>query len=165
MRAAAAKIAGQCLPNLRFAWVLGPGEESGGFHDHAVDAISALQRLLVDKGLLQRMRSLGCTEPFQGNDRAVAYRRERSNARPHRVPIDVDRAGAALSEPATKTRAVEAQIVAQCIEQRHVRIVDHDADSLPVNVEIYGCRHLRLNQSASTKNKQFRVRMQDGEEG
>src|SRR3974390_2198338 len=47
-----AKVVGQCLLDLSFAWTLVIRQESCRFHDHAVDAIATLGRLVGDKGLL-----------------------------------------------------------------------------------------------------------------
>src|SRR5262245_63198530 len=53
MGAAAAKIVGEHRADFGFAGVLVLCEECGGSHDHAVGAISALRRLLVDESLLE----------------------------------------------------------------------------------------------------------------
>src|SRR4029077_3793342 len=73
MRAAAAQIVGEHLLDLRRAWPLAfVGVEKGGrLHDHAVDAVAALDGLLVDKGLLQRMRVLRAAEALE-RDHSVA---------------------------------------------------------------------------------------------
>ncbi len=135
MRAASAKIAGECLSNLFVAWISRLAQKRGRLHDHAVDAITALHRLLVDKRLLHGMGPLGSSEPFQSNHLSVAHRRHGSNARADRVTADVDRAGAALAKTTSKSRAVQAQIVTQRIEERHVRVVDRDLGGLSVDVE------------------------------
>src|SRR5438874_2829160 len=67
MGAAAAEVVGERVLDLRFGRLLGLGEERRGFHDHAVDAIAALRRLLLDEGALHRMRLLRRAEPFQGH--------------------------------------------------------------------------------------------------
>src|SRR5688500_2990982 len=56
VRAAAAQIVGERLPDLGVARALVLREQVGGLHDHAVDAVAALHRLLLDEGLLQRVR-------------------------------------------------------------------------------------------------------------
>jgi hypothetical protein len=135
MRAASAKIAGECLSDLFVAWISRLEEERSGLHDHAVDAITTLHRLFVDERLLHGMRLLGGAEPFQRDHIAAANRRQRSNAGPHRVTVDVDRAGAALAETTSKSRTMQAKVVTQCIEERHIRIVDRDFGGLSVDVE------------------------------
>src|SRR6516165_6588313 len=42
-------------------------------------------------------------------------------------------AGAALRKAATESRSLECEIVAQGVEQRHVRIVDPDPDPIAVH--------------------------------
>src|SRR5918999_2754685 len=68
MRSATAEISGQRFLDLRFGRLLVPGEEGRRFHDHAVDAVTALHRLFLNEGALNRMRVLRCAEPFQGDD-------------------------------------------------------------------------------------------------
>src|SRR6185312_12620389 len=52
MGPAATEIVGERLLDLVLARILRLGEKGGRLHDHAVDAIAALHRLLVDEGLL-----------------------------------------------------------------------------------------------------------------
>jgi hypothetical protein len=47
----------------------------------------------------------------------------------------VDRAGATLREAAAEARAMQREVVAQCIEQRHVGIFDGDPDRFAVHVQ------------------------------
>jgi hypothetical protein len=53
----------------------------------------------------------------------------------------VDRAGAALRQPAAEARAVQREVVAQRIKQRHVGIVDGDPDRLAVHVQRFSLSH------------------------
>ena len=98
------------------------GEEGGRLHDHAVDAVAALHRLLLDEGALHRVQIFRRAQPFQRDDLvAVADRGQRQHARAHGLAVDVHGAGAALREAAAEARPVQSEIVAQHIEQRHVR--------------------------------------------
>ena len=65
MGAAAAEIVGERVLDVALAWLLVLGEERRRLHDHAVDAVAALRGLLVDEGLLHRMRLLRRAEAFQ----------------------------------------------------------------------------------------------------
>src|SRR5207245_4496070 len=65
--------------------------------------------------------------------------RERAGA--HRLAVDVHRAGAALREAAAEARAVQAEIVPQGVEQRHLRIVYLDRARLAVEDEGNRFRH------------------------
>src|SRR6266849_7068645 len=66
MCTATAQIIGQYLFDLGFVRVLVPGEEGRRLHDHAVDAVTALRSLLVDKGFLDGMRLVGRAQAFEG---------------------------------------------------------------------------------------------------
>ena len=58
VRAAATQIACERLSDLILAGPLVRGEQRGRLHDHAVDAVAALGGLLLDEGLLHRVRCL-----------------------------------------------------------------------------------------------------------
>ena len=134
----------------RLARLLVLGQERRRLHDHAVDAVAALRGLLVDEGLLHRMRLLRRAEAFERHHLLPGvHRRQRRDAGAHRRAVDVDRASAALAEPAAEARAVKAEIVAQRIEQRHRRVVVGDRDTrLPFTVSdlVSHGRPLRAHQ-------------------
>ena len=65
MRPAAAEIVCERLLDFRLGRLLVGGEERGRLHDHAVDAVAALRRLLFDEGFLHGMRACRRAEPFQ----------------------------------------------------------------------------------------------------
>ena len=92
---------------------------------------------------------------------AVAHRRHRRDAGAHRLSVDVHRAGTALREAAAEVRIVQAEIVAQGVEQRHVRL-GLDRLRLAVDVEIYsshGCGSpLRFASDAAAKSRGTRLR-------
>ena len=115
VRAAAAEVVGERLFDLRFGRLLVLGEERGGFHDHAVDAVAALHGLLVDEGPLHRMWLLRCAEALQRHDPLPGLdRRQRGDAGLRTaLAVDVHRASAALREPAAEARPLEREIVAQ----------------------------------------------------
>src|SRR5580698_4225601 len=60
MRPTSAKIIGQFLGNLFVARLVVLVQEGRRLHDHAIDAVSALHGLLVDKRLLHSMGLFGC---------------------------------------------------------------------------------------------------------
>src|SRR5674476_1405570 len=88
-----------------FGWYFGPFQERSYGDHHAVDAVAALRRLLVKKGLLYRMRVLRCAESFHRGDVAVLHRPHRSIAALHGMVTEHDGAAAALTGPAAKTRS------------------------------------------------------------
>src|SRR5688500_11797530 len=150
VRAAAAQVAGERLPDLVVARALVGREQRGGFHDHAVDAVAALHRLLLDEGLLQRVRPLRGAQPFERDDLLAGGGRDRHAARAHGPAVDVHRTGAALREAASEARAVEIEIVAQRVEQRHLWIVDAQVVRLAVDVELNILGHGPLPASGAT---------------
>ena len=60
-------------------------------------------------------------QPFERGDLAL-HRGARRDARAHRRAVDDHRARAALAQPAAEPRALQAEIVAQDVEQRRRRI-------------------------------------------
>ena len=86
-------------------------EECGGVHDLAGLAIPALGYVVLDPGLLQRMRSI-FREPLDGGDWLVANRRYRYGAGTDRTTVQMNRAGATLSDPAAKLGPYEVEMIA-----------------------------------------------------
>src|SRR5260221_13081975 len=74
MGSAAAEIVRQLRFDLLFRRLRVVRQQRGGLHDHAVDAVAALHRLLVDEGLLDGVRTLVRPQPFKGYDLAVGNR-------------------------------------------------------------------------------------------
>ena len=56
----------------------------------------------------------------------------------------MDGAGTALRKAAAEARIAHAEIVAQGIEQRHLRIVELDRMRLPVDLQANGLGHFSL---------------------
>src|SRR5258706_465193 len=80
MGTAAAEIARQRVLDLVFGRVRICIQQGLRLHDHAVDAIAALDRLLVDESLLQRMRMRRAPEAFEGCNLRAADAAYRVNA-------------------------------------------------------------------------------------
>ena len=145
MRSTAAQVVGERVFDLCFRRLLGPGEERGRLHNHAVDAIAALHRLFLDEGALHRVQAFGRAEAFERHHLLLRGQgRERRHARAHRLAVDVDRAGTALRQPAAEARAVQREVVAQRIKQRHVGI-GIDRMSLTVDLESEALTHGRVS--------------------
>ena len=68
MRAAPAQIPGERILDVGLARLAVSGKEGGRLHDHAVDAVAALHRLLLDEGALQRLRIFQRAQAFEGDD-------------------------------------------------------------------------------------------------
>ena len=116
-------------------------------HDHAVDAIAALGGLLVDEGLLQRMRLVDGAEPLDRGDLGLADGTDLGDARAHRPAVEQHRAGAALGEPAAEFGAVQREIVAQHVEQRRIGLRRHRS-LRAVDLETDRHRFIRLRESS-----------------
>lgn len=100
MRAAAAEITRQRFFDLavrRFGIFI---QQGFARHDHAVDAVAALGRLLIDERLLNFVHLLGRAQAFERRDRFILHRAHRSDTRANGVTLHDDGAGAALSEAA-----------------------------------------------------------------
>src|SRR4029453_4126499 len=90
-------------------------------HDHAIDAVAALRRLLLDEGTLQRMRFVERADAFYRRYLLFRGRADWGDGGTPPLPVDEHGAGTALCEPAAELRAIELEIVAKHIEQRRVR--------------------------------------------
>ena len=129
-------------------------EQCLGGHDHAVDAVAALRRLLVDEGLLQRMRLVDGAEALDGGDLLLADVLDGAHAGARRHAVDQNRAGAALLEPAAELGAIEGEIVAQHVEQGRIGL-GGDRVYDPVDLEADG--HWQSSQ-ARRLQRRHRVR-------
>ena len=105
----------------------------------AGQTIAALARLLVEKGLLQGMRAVGRTQPFDRQDVPAGNRRQCLAAGFDRLAVDQHHAAAALFEAAAEFRAEEAEMIAQNIEERRVG-VGSDADLASIHIQT-DCLH------------------------
>src|SRR5262245_3693150 len=100
-------------------------EQRLGRHDHAIDAVTALRRLLADEGALKRMRLVDRAQAFDRGDRGLSDSTDADRARTRRLALHEDGASAALAEAAAEFWPVELEIVAQNIKQRRVRLGGH----------------------------------------
>jgi hypothetical protein len=114
---AAAERAVHRLANLRVGRVRVAIEQRLGSDDLAVLAEAALRHLLVDPRLLDRMQPSVRRQPFERGDLGP-HRGHRRHAGAHGGAVDDHRARAALPEPASEARPLQAEIVAQDVQQR-----------------------------------------------
>ena len=118
-------VPGHALPDLRVGRVRVAIEQRLRGQDLPVLAEAALRHLLVDPGLLHRVQLAVLRQPFERGDLGALHRGHRPDARPHRLALDEHRAGAALAEAAAEARALQAEVVAQDVEQRRRRVDVH----------------------------------------
>src|SRR6266850_3360817 len=125
VRAAATFESCERIAQLRVARLRVLLQRGGRRHHPAVDAIAALRHAFGDVSGLQRMRLLGRAETRDGRHLLVCGCRHRQHTGAHRLAVEMHGAGAALREPAAEVRVVQAEIVAQRIEQRHLGLRVH----------------------------------------
>ena len=99
-------------------------EQADGGHDHARRAVAALEGLLVEERLLDRVeRALG-GQPLDGLDRLPGDAADRGDAGAGGLAVDQHGAGPARAFAAADLAAGQAEVVAQHAEQgglcRHV---------------------------------------------
>src|SRR3954451_5959717 len=135
MRAAAAQVLRQRILHLLDAGLGVALEECGAGHHHAVRAIAALRGLLGDEGGLHTVWLLDRAEAFDGGDLAAREARGRNRAGAHRLAIDQHRAGAALAEAAAVFGALQAEIVADGVQQGLFGIANVERSRAPVHRE------------------------------
>ena len=117
MRAAAADIAIERGRDLRARRRRILVEQRLGRNHDAGETIAALAGLLVDEGLLQRVRASRASQSLDGGDGLAGDAPYRLAAAFLRLAVDQHHAAAALLEPAAEARAHQAEFVAQDIEQ------------------------------------------------
>src|SRR5262249_43687790 len=93
-------------------------DQAGGGTDLAGSAVAALEGVMLDEGLLQRVKRASLRQAFDGRDpRAIVHNRQRE-ARIDAPALEENGAGAALAVVAPLFRSGEVEIEAQRIEQR-----------------------------------------------
>src|SRR5919109_5535986 len=116
---AAAEVALEPAPDL----VIGEpvavrAEELGAGHDHPRRAEAALERVVLPERLLERMELAASRETLDRRDLAAVGLDGEHGAGLHRVPVEVDRAGAAERRVAADLRAREAEVVAEEVDEQ-----------------------------------------------
>ena len=141
MGAAFAQVRFESLSDLVFCRPPGFCEKSGSLHDHAIDAVPALGRLLVDERLLQRMGLFRRTKTLQGDNFRTINSGDWHDAGAQCLAEIVHRTRATLCQSATEVHAMQPELVTQGVQQGHVRI-GHLQDMWPtVDGEFDGRGH------------------------
>jgi len=122
MRPAPAQYSGEGRPNLFVGWIGVLIQKSLCGQDDAADAVSALRCLLVDEGLLDRVRMLKRSETLQRDNFVACSSRHGSDARADGFTAGEHRARPALAKTATELRSIQLKVVPQDVEQRSRRI-------------------------------------------
>jgi len=122
-------------------------EQSRRAHDDAGQAVAALTRLLLDKGLLQRMKRCTTPKPFDCRDSSRFRGRRRSVARLNGSSIQQNRAASAHALSATEPSTLQLEVISQDVNERGI-CVRYDRPSCAVDVERDGLRQgLKLPNS------------------
>src|SRR5204862_3130857 len=117
------------------------GEQRNGRHDHSWRAETALQRFMLQERFLYRMQAPVVLESFNRGNGAALKERGLRLARLDRLPVDENRAGAALTFAAAVLRAGEIQRVAKHGEQR---LVGCDVSLMNCAVHLQSDLHLSI---------------------
>src|SRR5262249_32597461 len=107
MRTATAQVCGESLAHVLLGRPPIAVEQTLSRNDHAIDAIAALSRLLVDKRLLQRVRILDRAETLDRRDLGITNRPDLSGTGARRPAGNQHGACAALGEPTAEFSPVE----------------------------------------------------------
>src|SRR5262245_8738985 len=93
-------------------------QEVDAGHDHAGRAEAALESVMLPERLLQRMQLAVRREALDRRDLAAVGLDREHGARLDRVPVQLDRAGAADGRVAADLRTGEAEAVAKEVDQQ-----------------------------------------------
>src|SRR4029453_8294073 len=93
-------------------------EQRGAGDDHPRRAIAALQGLVVQEGLLQRMELPPLLQALHRGDRLAGQRRRLEEARARGLAVEEDGAGAALALAAAVFGPGEVEVLAQHAQER-----------------------------------------------
>src|SRR6266540_6059168 len=117
VRAAAAQVAAHELPDLRVRSRPALGQQTEPGHDLTRRAVAALESVVADEGLLQRVQPPVPCQPFDRHDLAALGGDGQREARQDTPAVQQDRAGAARPLVAALLRAAEAEAVPQRVQQ------------------------------------------------
>jgi hypothetical protein len=117
-------------------------QETVGLENHAGRAESALKGIVLDKGLLDRVKLAVFGEPLNGFDVSSRDVPHGQLTGGNRLVVQKDRTGAAQTLSATKFRSGKGQIVSQNPQERSIR-VDFDTDGFVVEGKLDGLDHFK----------------------
>src|SRR5262245_24618136 len=152
MGAAAADQRSERRIDLRVSGMRIAIEELDGGHEPAVDAVRALIHLFFDPRLLDRVGFFRGADTGKRRDFLAFHRSNGRDTGTHRVSVNMNRAGATLTEPAAETRIDQAEFVAKSVEKRHRGVVDLDRSRSTVDLEGELLRHGAFSFSAESSS-------------
>jgi hypothetical protein len=139
VRAAPAQIAAHRLSYVIIRRPAGFMEQRRRRHNLARGAVAALERIVLDESLLDRMQSAVLLEPFDRGDLVPFMHDRKRETRVDSAAIDVDGTGAALAVIAALFRAKQLEMFSQRVEKRRAR-VKIEGDGLAIHAQYHGTR-------------------------
>jgi len=118
--AAPTQIARHRFVNLGISWCRIFSKKAGCLHDLARLAVAALRNLSVGPSGLYGVQGGGGAEAFDCGNRGPRHVAQQGLAGPHRLPVDLHRAGPARGDATAEFRSGQVQPFAQRPKQRHV---------------------------------------------
>ena len=140
MRAAPADVLLHPEEHVVFAGIRIQPQERGAGHDHARRAKAALHAVMLDEGLLQRMKFAVLCQAFDGYHGFALHQLDLRQARAHGVLIDHHGAGTAVALTASELRPRQAEVRPQHPQQPAVA-VHIEGNGLVVKGEGYTVAH------------------------
>src|SRR5258708_40259919 len=137
---AAAEVAFDAVPDLRFGGVRIALEDLFRGHDHAGSAKSALRAVLVPEGFLHGVEFAVDGESFDGEHLAPVGLDGKHGATFDRLAVHMDGAGAAERSLTTDVRAGESGDIAEIVNEEQARL-HRVGVFLPVDSQVYGSFH------------------------
>ena len=141
MRATAAEVTVHALDDLGTRGMRSVQQQAVSVHDHAGGAVAALQGIVVDEGLLQRMQLAVRGQALDRGDVLARHVLCFERAGAYGLLLDDDGARAAQTLTTSILGAGQSQVVAEHRKQRAMGI-DPNAHSLAVEIEADGFVHV-----------------------
>ena len=115
---AAAEVARQRLPDRGLVGIGVVLQERGGGDQHPRRAEAALEGVPLEAALLHRVEAVAVGQPLDRRDGAAVGLHRQGEARPHRLPVEQDRARPAHPVLAAQVRAGQPEVVAEQLGER-----------------------------------------------
>src|SRR2546427_115494 len=131
---APAEVAGNRVADVVLGRLRVLGEERGGRHQHARDAEAALRHAVTHERVLHGRERPAARQPLDGGHGAPSRLHREHEAARHELAIQMHGARAAVAGAATLLGSGEAEVLAEGVEQRDVRLHER-LDGLAVDSE------------------------------
>jgi len=112
-----AEVPGQAPADLLFGRIEGARQQRMGREHHAGGAVAALEAVLGDERLLNRMERPVLRQSLDRQDLAAIRLHSEDQARLHQQSIEKDGAGAALADDAADVSSGQSEVLAEKLEE------------------------------------------------